>query len=67
MTEKHERYDALDGLRVIAIAGILVMHVFANLCYESELAGLCRYVVYFGDFTALFMMVPLRVWSRQTT
>lgn len=57
MTERYERYDALDGLRVLAMAGILVMHVLANLSYESELAELYRYVVYFGDFTALFMIV----------
>lgn len=57
MTGRYERYDALDGLRVLAMAGILVMHVLANLDYENELAGFYRYIVYFGDFTALFMIV----------
>ena len=52
-----KRYDALDGVRVLAITGILVMHVLANLSYRDELATLYSYIMYFGRFTSLFMMV----------
>lgn len=57
MIDKYERYDALDGLRVVAMFGILFMHVLANLSYRDEMKLLYRYIVYFGDFTALFMIV----------
>ena len=52
-----KRYDALDGVRVLAMTGILVMHVLANLSYRDELATLYSYIMYFGRFTSLFMMV----------
>lgn len=52
-----KRYDALDGIRAIAMIGILVMHVLANLPYKNELEGLFLYVKHFGSFTSLFMMV----------
>lgn len=52
-----KRYDALDGIRVLAMAGILVMHVLANLDYRDELAVQYSYIMYFGKFTSLFMMV----------
>lgn len=55
MNGKIERYDALDGLRVLSMFGILVMHVLANITYRQELEWLYRYVVCFADFTALFM------------
>lgn len=52
-----KRYDALDGVRVLAMTGILVMHVLANLSYRDELATLYSYIMYFERFTSLFMMV----------
>lgn len=57
MPEKLERYSALDGIRVFAMVGILVMHVLANVPYREELRWAYDYIKYFGDFTALFMMV----------
>lgn len=57
MDEKIERYDSLDGLRVLAMFGVLVMHVLANAPYRSSLAWLYRYIVYFGDFATLFMAI----------
>lgn len=57
MSSKLERYNALDGVRVLAMLGILVMHVLANVPYREELSYLYKYIVYFGDFTALFMIV----------
>ena len=52
-----KRYDALDGIRVLAMTGILVMHVLANLDYRNEMAVQYSYIMYFGRFTSLFMMV----------
>ena len=48
-----KRYDALDGVRVLAMTGILVMHVLANLSYRDELATLYSYIMYFGRFTSV--------------
>ena len=52
-----KRYDALDGIRTLAMTGILVMHVLANLNYKDELSRLYSYVMYFGKMTSLFMIV----------
>lgn len=57
MEVKTKRYDALDGIRVIAMLGVLVMHVLANVSYREELSGLYAYIMYFGRFTSLFMVV----------
>lgn len=57
MDAKTKRYDALDGIRVIAMLGVLVMHVLANVSYRAELSDLYAYVMYFGRFTSLFMAV----------
>lgn len=52
-----KRYDALDGVRSIAMIGVLVMHVLANVSYRANLSTLYNYIMYFGRFTSLFMMV----------
>lgn len=52
-----KRYDALDGIRVLAMTGILVMHVLANLSYREELSELYSYIKWFVRMTSLFMMV----------
>lgn len=52
-----KRYDALDGIRVIAMIGILVMHVLANIPYKNELNGIFLYIKHLGSFTSLFMIV----------
>lgn len=57
MSTNSKRYDALDGVRVLAMTGILVMHVLANLSYRDELSKIYSYIMYFGKMTSLFMMV----------
>lgn len=57
MEAKLKRYDALDGIRVFAMLGVLIMHVLANVSYREELSNLYAYIMYFGRFTSLFMAV----------
>ena len=57
METKFKRYDALDGIRVFAMLGVLIMHVLANVSYREELSNLYAYIMYFGRFTSLFMAV----------
>lgn len=52
-----KRYNALDGVRAIAMIGVLVMHVLANVSYRDNLSTLYSYIMYFRRFTSLFMMV----------
>lgn len=52
-----ERYSALDGVRVIAMLSILVMHVLANVPFREDLSWLYRYIVKLGEFTSLFMLL----------
>ena len=37
-----ERYGAIDGLRMLACIGIVMMHVAANNLYE--IGGCCQYI-----------------------
>lgn len=53
-----KRYDALDGVRVLAMIGILVMHVLTNLSYRDEQLSMAySYIMHFWKMTSLFMMV----------
>lgn len=55
---KKERYDALDGLRVIACIGIVLMHVKANIVVKPTSSFIMDNVISFtGDFVLMFMMV----------
>lgn len=57
LKKETNKYYALDGVRTIAMLCILIMHVCANLPYKMHLSHIYKYVVFFGDFTALFMIV----------
>ena len=54
---KKERYDALNGLRVLACIGIVAMHVKANIDYSPTANALTDVISFAGDFVLMFMMV----------
>lgn len=55
---KNERYDSLDGLRVLACVGIVLMHVKSNMAVKPTENFLTENVIAFtGDFVLLFMML----------
>lgn len=57
-TTHKDRYDALDGLRVLACVGIVLMHVKANIVVvTSEGFLMDRIIGFTGDFVLLFMML----------
>lgn len=56
--KKSPRYDALDGLRVIACIGIVLMHVKANIAVKPTSSFIVDNVISFtGNFVLMFMMV----------
>ena len=53
-----ERFSSLDGLRTIAMLGIVAMHVNANMTvHPSNILLLSEILNYAGDFVLLFMMI----------
>lgn len=53
-----ERYGALDGLRVYAAIGIVLMHVLSNIGVKpSENYMTETLIPWFTDFTLMFMVV----------
>ena len=53
-----ERYDSLDGLRAFACAGIVLMHVKANIAIKpTGSIVINNFIGATGDFVFLFMMV----------
>lgn len=53
----NNRYPGLDVVRVIAIAGIVLMHVLANGNYDLSGFLFEKVIGTAGNFTILFMMV----------
>lgn len=53
----HNHYPGLDVVRVIAIAGIVLMHVLANGNYDLSGFLFEKVIGTAGNFTILFMMV----------
>lgn len=53
---KH-RYGSIDGLRVIACIGIVIMHIRANTNYEIDGFLYNTVIPSFTNFVFLFMMV----------
>lgn len=54
----NERYPALDGLRTIAMYGIVATHVDANLCAHPSYFPLFSEILnYSWNFVLLFMMI----------
>lgn len=52
------RYDNLNGLKTIAVIGIVMMHVLSNVPVQPQGNYLINVVIpYFTNFTFLFMMV----------
>lgn len=51
-----ERYDNLDGLRVIACLGIIAMHIMANAEYVLP-SGVDAVVGSFTHFVPLFLII----------
>lgn len=57
-TPHKQRFDALDGLRVIACIGIVLMHVKSNIAVKPTSSFLVDNIISFtGDFVSMFMMV----------
>ncbi len=53
-----ERFSSLDGLRTIAMLGIVAMHVNANMAvHPTKIILLSDILNYAGDFVLLFMMI----------
>lgn len=55
---KTEKFGSLDGIRVLACIGIVLMHVKSNISVEPSDSWLMTNVISFtGDFVLLFMMI----------
>ena len=52
-----KRYEGLNGIRVLAMIGILVMHVLENLPFKQQLEYVHVLFGKMGYLTSLFMMV----------
>lgn len=57
MTEEKNHYPGLDAVRVIAIFGIVLMHVLSNGEYNLKGFLFDKIIGTAGNFTILFMMV----------
>lgn len=55
MERKH--YDAIDGLRMIACFGIVLMHVRANNAYDISGFVYDKLIASFTNFVFLFMVI----------
>lgn len=55
--KESNHYPGLDAVRVIAIAGIVLMHIFSNGEYDLKGFLFERIIGTAGNFTILFMMV----------
>lgn len=57
VSESPERYDSIDGLRVISAIGIVFMHVGANINFNTTNFIYTNVIGRFGYFVYLFMMI----------
>lgn len=58
MTDKiKSKYGSIDGLRVIACIGIILMHVMTNINYELNDKVFCNVINEFTNFVFLFMVI----------
>lgn len=55
--KKSNRFDSIDGLRVIACIGIVLMHIKSNISYSFSNSLLNTIVGQFGNLVFLFMAI----------
>ena len=57
MKESKNRYESINGLKVIACVGIVLMHIKANTNYMLDAGILATIIDEFTNFVFLFMII----------
>ena len=57
MKESKNRYESINGLKVIACVGIVLMHIKTNMNYMLDVGILATIIDEFTNFVFLFMII----------